>query len=56
MDRQDVEDVMGRARQFEEELSSIGVSVKVDVRGLEPILMSTGLMGLQPVRRLRKGF
>ena len=31
--RPDIEDVLGRVRRFEEELSSIGVSVKVDVRG-----------------------
>ena len=33
--RPDVEEVLGRVRRFEEELSSIGVSVKVDVRGLD---------------------
>ena len=30
-----VEELLGRVRRFEEELSSIGVSVKVDVRGLD---------------------
>ena len=34
-DRPDIEDVLGRVRRFEEELSSIGVSVNVDVRGLD---------------------
>ena len=34
-DRPDIEDVLGRVRRFEEELRSIGVSVKVDVRGLD---------------------
>ena len=34
-DRADIEDVLGRVRRFEEELSSIGVNVKVDVRGLD---------------------
>ena len=34
-DRADIEDVLGRVRRFEKELSSIGVNVKVDVRGLD---------------------
>ena len=33
-DRPDIEEGLGRVRRFEEELCSIGVSVKVDVRGL----------------------
>lgn len=33
--RQGVEEVLGRVRKFEEELRSLGVKVKVDVRGLD---------------------
>lgn len=33
--RPDFEEVLGRVRRFEEDLSSIGVQVKVDVRGLD---------------------
>ena len=34
-DRPDIEDALGRVRRSEEGLSSIGVSVRVDVRGLD---------------------
>ena len=33
--RSEIEEVLGRVRRFEEDLNSIGVSVKVDIRGLD---------------------
>ena len=33
--RPGIEDVVGRVRRFEEDLKSIGVSVKVDIHGLD---------------------
>ena len=33
--RPEFEEVLGRVRRFEDDLSSIGVSVRVDVRGLD---------------------
>ena len=33
--RSGVEEVLGRVRRFEEDLNSIGVRVKVDIRGLD---------------------
>ena len=33
--RSEIEEVLGRVRRFEEDLNTIGVSIKVDVRGLD---------------------
>ena len=49
-DRPDIEDVLGRVRRFEEKLSSIGVSVKVDVRGLDAKGHEYGTHGSGPAR------
>ena len=46
-DRPDIEEVLGRVRRFEGELSSIGVSVKVDVRGLDADTHEYGAHGVE---------
>ena len=57
-DRPDIEDVLGRVRRSEEKLSSIGVSVRVDVRGLDAKGHEYGiheLSDLRVVSNLRAG-
>ena len=45
--RPDFEEVLGRVRRFEEELSTIGVSVEVDVGGLDADTHEYGAHGVE---------